>query len=180
MTLQELKDLREKYYKEIERREYLKKLVEDEMVQEFLRVSRYNYKNLTEYDKIKLVENLINKKQFQEPNGIYVLTRCAIFTPDYYGEDYWTVDVKFDSDKIHEYTCTNIENFKQQYIVSSHDYRPGQLLERFREQNIILNPTNSSDNYNNLYEVRKEFVLDSIENDQEHAKKLLLEKYKRI
>ena len=88
-------------------------------------------------------------------------------------------NVNINSEYAEHRVYTDIESGQ---IIKGHreDHYGRPLMRDFENENIILNPYNTSTNRNGYDEVKMDFFKTSIEKGQAKAKKLVLSKYPRL
>ncbi len=168
---------------EQDRRNRINELLNSDEVMEYLKLSNTDPITIDPNDLREIIEMIIKTLEFHKSNGIYVCTnaydvRCSI---NYEETDYYTSPVPINSDaeyKIYgdietgKFIKARNENKEDRWVVNT--------TNEFENNNIVLNPTNSSVNMNKYNEVRLVFFENAINLGQAKSKKLILEKYKRL
>lgn len=186
MKKSELLRLRKELIQETERRKRINELLETELIQEFMKLNSITVKELKDDDIRGILQLILRNFTITETNGIYVCTGTFFTDYDICYEDtnYYTKSTDFDS-KYAEYRIyRDIEDGKTRraYLkLDDNKRRYHELLSsQFEENNIVLNPYNSSNNENGYAEVREDFFTTAVDKGQSKAKKLILEKYPRM
>lgn len=179
MTKEEELELKKKYLEELNKQERINQLVNDEKVKEFIELLSIDKKYLL-VDRDKLLQKVLDNFRINETNNIYV---C-------FGTYYTEINPFYTKNSIQNenpYTkykrYRNIENLVDKVAYTdSYFPRYGQkvLIDDFEKENIVLNPHNTTYNLNGFYEVRMDYFNETINTDQNNAKKLILEKYPRL
>ena len=182
MKRNELIKLRELVTKEVERRERIKTLLENELVKEYLELSKIEPNELDSNNIKEILNQILNDFTISKTNGIYVCT-VAYYTDYricYEDTDYSTKYTKIDASYADYRTYTDIESLKS--IVASKDKNKyyNAVIKEFEENNIVLNPYNTCKDKNGLNEVRMDFFENSLKQGQAKSKQLLLKKYPRL
>lgn len=182
MKKTELILLKKELNKEIERRETIKELLNVDLVMQFANLTGVDYKSLTNYQKMQLIEEILKTMTITEDNGIYVLTKCQYLVPNYDGDFWMYLDENdFQSKNIEVQEFKNVETGRKKLVYLNHEKEfYGTLLSEFKQDTILLNPTNTPFNENGYNEVRYDFFTNVVEIGQPKTKKLILEKYTRI
>ena len=208
MKKAELIRLKKILKQETDRRNKIKKLLSNDLVQEFILLNNLNIQDLPIDDKWLILDELLKDFEITESNGILVcignfVTACRIC---YQETDYYEQEVSFDSEYIKYQRFKHIETnkiytaFCDSYIQQKYEEnkclifpnitsmsvsefchnRYGRLTSELKEKYTILNPYNSSKNNNGFKEVRKDFFTTAIEKGQQKAKQLVLSKYPQM
>ena len=74
MKRNELIELRELVSNEIKRRERIKNLLKNNLIQEYLRITSTEYKDLDESNITEILEQILSSFEITQTNGIYVCT----------------------------------------------------------------------------------------------------------
>lgn len=187
MKTSELTKLRKLYKLEYERLNKISELSKENKVNEFIKLTNIDIDKLIDIDDNKIIDNILKNINITNTNNIYVCTKQCSCTSDWCDPEtnYYIVNVPFDSKYFEFRYYQNIETLK--YVIAYSkpefiDYRikNAYLTSNFEDSHIVLNPYNTYENNNGFDEVRKEFLTNCINMSQEKAKKLILDKYKRI
>ena len=179
MKRNELIKLRELVTKEVERRERIKTLLENELVKEYLELSKIEPNELDSNNIKEILNQILNDFTISKTNGIYVCT-AAYYTDYricYEDTDYFIQDTKIDNKHADYRTYTNIETLKSIEASKDNNKYYKAVIEEFEENNLVLNPYNTCNNKNGLNEVRMDFFENSLTKGQAKSKQLLLKKY---
>jgi len=207
MTQNELVALKKLLKKEQERRKRINELLLNPLIQEFSSLNNLNIQALPNEDRWLILQEILEKFQITESNGILVCTNSYFhdWRINYRETEHYSQEVSFDSEYV-EYQFFNdietgkihvgyTEDYIRRMISEEHEYSrrstvtPSEfchdkygrhLVSEILENHIVLNPYNSSKNCNGFYEVKKDFFETSIDEGQAKAKQLILEKYKRM
>lgn len=181
MKRNELIELRELVSNEIKRRERIKDLLKNNLIQEYLRITSTEYKDLDESNITEILEQILSSFEITQTNGIYVCTSAYYIDCDicYEETNYYSRNVNINSEYAEHRVYTDIESGQ---TIKGHkeDHYGRPLMRDFENENIILNPYNTSTNRNGYDEVKMDFFKTSIEKGQAKAKKLVLSKYPRL
>ena len=182
MTRNELIELRKIVNNEINRRKRIKELLSNDLIQEYLRITNTKLEELDESNIKEILEQILSSFEITQTNGIYVCTSAYYIDCDicYEETNYYSRNVNINSEYAEHRVYTDIESGQ---IVKGHkeDDRYGKpLMREFENENIILNPYNTSNNRNGYDEVKFDFFETAIKDGQTKAKKLVLSKYPRI
>lgn len=176
----ELIKLKKMLEEEKKKREEINDLLDNQVVQRYL--------ELTEEEKVKfdlsddwlILEELLKSFKIKETNEILVCTntfydigllysinRESCLSPTYYDNKLATLRtyVNIEDGTVITDKLFDIEDIKTSVTELS---------------SIVLNPYNSSYNYNGYDEVRQQFFLEAIKSNQSNAKKLILSKYPKM
>lgn len=181
MNRNELKNLRDSYYKEVQRREKINSLLENELVIEYLKTKGLEREPLDVHNIRDILKEVLKDFQVTETNGIYVCTSsyyidCHI---SYQDTEYYTVPVEIDSKYAERKTYLDIESGKLvRGSIDKDQYN--ELISEFEKNHIVLNPFNTHVNQNEYQEVRMDFFETALSHGQAKGKRLLLDKYKRL
>ena len=183
MKRNELIELRSLVKNEIKRRERIQELLKNELVIEYLKVTKTKPVNLDSNNIKEIISKVLSSFTITKTNGIYVCT-SAWYT-DYeicYEEtNYYSKDVDINSEYAESKIYTDIESgecISAKRVANSMDIRP--LISNFERDNIVLNPYNTGNNRNGYDEVKLDFFETALKAGQAKAKKLVLNKYPRI
>ena len=183
MKKNELVQLRELVEKEKNRRVRIKELLDNELVKEYLLINDIEPVILDYNNTREIIENILKTFNITKTNGIYVCTNAYYFDCQicYEETDYYQRNVNINS-KYAEYKIYNdIENGESIKAIRKQDkYNSYRLIDEFEDNNIVLNPFNTSDYMNGYNNVRLDFFENSINYGQVKSKNLLLKKYPRI
>ncbi len=186
MKKSELTKLRSQLLEETQRRKRVNELLENELIQEFLKLSNVNIRKLKDDDKLAIIHSILRNFTISETNGIYICTGTFYTDYDICYEDtnYYSRETDFDSKYAEYRTYCDIEDGKTRRAsikLDDLERRYHELSTReFEEKNIVLNPYNSSDKGNGYSEVRDKFFMTAIDQGQAKAKKLILREYPRM
>lgn len=207
MKRTELTKLKRLLQEETIRRNRIKELMSNNLIQEFISLNNLDIKELPIDDKWSILEGLLKEFEITESNGILVcvgsfITACSIC---YQETNYYEREVSFDNEyieyqqfqdietsKIHTAYC---DNYIQRETEEENKYYPKMkiipsefchkrygryLVSELMEKYVILNPYNSSKNSNGFKEVQKTFFTTAMEKGQPKAKQLVMSKYSRM
>lgn len=203
MNKAELIKLKKSLQQEIDRRNRINELLSNNLIQEFISLNNLNINELQPNNKWLILEYLIQKNPITESNGILVCTNSYLTECDicYQETNYYTRTVDFDNKFIEYQEFIDIETYEKhrayvdKYI---HEYMsddskrkmtPAEychsrfgnyLISELMDKYTILNPHNSSKNYNGFRDVQKDFFTTAIEKGQPKAKQLVLSKYQKM
>lgn len=185
MKKSELIKLRNLVEQEKQRRERIKELLTNPLIQEYLRITSTEYKDLDESNITEMLEHILSSFEITQTNGIYVCTSAYYIDCDICYEDtsYYTKSADIDSNIAEYRLYTNIENDKRYKAVKdktirNRDNNPS--FNDFESNNIILNPYNTNVDMNGYNEVKYDFFNTALKDGQAKAKKLVLSKYPRL
>ena len=181
MKREELLHLKEELKKEIEKRERIKELLQENHVQELITLTSTNYSKFIK-DDYELLLKILKGYKITNTNNIYVAT-AAYYTELILNDGLKNIYhyVPIDSEESEAKNYVNIESgLLTQAWISEQAYDRRIETSEFERDNIVLNPYNLSDNNNGYEEVRREFFENTLKYGQEESKKLLLEKYPRL
>ena len=181
MKKYELLKLRELLNKEISRRKRIKELLECDLVKEYLSITNTPWVNLDINDIRGILSDILLNYKVTSTNNIYVATRayfldCIIC---YQETNYFRSNVPINSLEAENKIYKDIES-ESIVVASSLTDSKMPLISTFERENIVLNPYNTSNNKNGYDDVRLDFFSSSVEQGQAKAKKLILEKYKKM
>ena len=183
MKRYELVKLRKIVSQEIKRRERIKELLGNDLVKEYLEITKTLVNELDSNDIRGILSNILSSFEIKETNGIYVCTSACYVDYDICYEETYTytkyteIDSKLAESKIY----TDIESGKSIVAVDSLKKPYDRLLfSNFENNNIVLNPYNTCKNNNGYAEVRMDFFETCLKDGQAKGKKLVLAKYPRI
>ena len=183
MKKSELIKLKKELLREIERRKKIEELLSKIDVQEFLSLTKIDYKMIKSSDEYTILREILDNFEVSESNGILVCTGTYIYDCDIYDRHYTSRLIDFDSKYADFRVYTDIENgqkYKAYYDTSLLEYRKCYNVSQFEKDNIVLNPHNTYKDNNGYDEVRLEYFYNSVHFGQPKSKKMLLEKYPRI
>ena len=181
MKRNELIELRELVNNEINRRKRIKELLSNDLIQEYLRITNTKFEELDDSIIKEILEQMLSSFEITKTNGIYVCTSAYYIDCDicYEETNYYSRNVNINSEYAEHRVYTDIESGK---TIKGHkeDHYGRPLMRDFENENIILNPYNTSNNRNGYDEVKFDFFETAIKDGQTKAKKLVLSKYPRI
>ncbi len=183
MKRNELIQLRELVDDEIKRRKRIKELLGNELVMEYLEITKTNPVDLDINNISEIISKVLSSFTISKTNGIYVCT-SAWYTDwkvCYEETNYYSQDVDINSEYAESKIYTDIESGEcicAKKVVNCMDIRP--LISNFEQNNIVLNPYNTGNNRNGYDEVKFDFFETALKDGQAKAKKLVLTKYPRI
>ena len=184
MQRDELLVLRDLVEMEKKRRESIYELLNEELIKEYLRLSRTDPVKLDPNDLREIISMYIKKLEFSKSNGIYVCTnaynlesRVCYEETDYYHDE---VDIDSRDAEFKIYGDIETGNFIKARNRKNTDRLIPNIIDEFEESNIVLNPTNSHINMNNYKDVQLDFFEKAVTDGQGKSKQLLLKKYKRL
>ena len=207
MKKSELIILKKRLNEELERRNRINELKNNDLIKEFIKLNDLNINELDTNDKWKILNDLLEKIEIRESNGILVCIgnyRVA-YSACYQEYNDYEEELEFDSkyieyqkfkdietNKIHisykdkfiekkfnEDLEYNIENYKDLNSFCHKKYK-SLLTSELNKRCILLNPYNSLKNENGFNEVRKDFFTFAIEEGQSKAKQLVLSKFTQM
>ena len=185
MKRNELIELRELVKNERDRRIRIKKLLDSELVKEYLLLNNID-PVILETDNIReIIDNILKTFTITETNGIYVCIRAYYIDCDICYEDThcYTRDSEINSATATFRKYQDIENgkifnaVKRKEDKRSYNYP---FFSEFEVNNIVLNPYNKGEDNNGYDEVKYDFFNTAIKDGQAKAKKLVLSKYPRL
>ena len=181
MKKYELLKLRELLNKEISRRKRIKELLECDLVKEYLSITNTPWVNLDINDIRGILSDILLNYKVTSTNNIYVATRAYFLdcTICYQETNYFRSNVPINSLEAENKIYKDIES-ESIVVASSLTDSKMPLISTFESENIVLNPYNTSNNKNGYDDVRLDFFSSSAEQGQAKAKKLILEKYKKM
>ena len=185
MKRNELIELRELVSNEIKRRERIKDLLKNNLIQEYLRITNTKFEELDDSNIKEILEHILPTFTITKTNGIYVCTSAYYIDCDICYEDtnYYTRSVDINSNQAEFRLYSDIENGKiikatrRNEAKRIHNYP---LFNEIESNNIVLNPYNTRENNNGYDEVKYNFFEKAFNDGQAKAKKLVLSKYPRI
>ena len=183
MRRNELIRLRELVNKEVERRKRIKELLELDLVKEYIELTNAKVKKLDSNNIREILKQILFSHSITKTNEIYVCTSAYYMDYDIVYHD--TIDyqknVEMNSHCATHKIYTDIESGEEISATKELDNDgKGQLISTFEQNNIVLNPYNTYQNWNGYYEVKFDFFETAIKDGQAKAKKLVLTKYPRI
>ena len=206
MKRTELIKLKKILQQETLRRNRIKELLSNNLIQEFISLNNLNIQELPIDDKWTILEELLKEFEITESNGILVcvgsyITACSIC---YQETEYYSREVSFDNEYIEYQKFQDIETSKiytaycDSYIEklfkeNKYFYEEDMTLSEFchkrygrylvselKEMYTLLNPYNTSKKDNGFKEVQRDFFTTAIEKGQPKAKQLVLSKYPQM
>lgn len=168
---------------EIDRRERIKDLLENDLVREYLEITKTNPDNIDTNNISEIIRGILSTFTITETNGIYVCTRAWYedWCICYEDTSYYSRNVEINSKYAGCKTYTDIESGKIfRAVRDGQDFYGKPMISYFEANNIVLNPYNTSKNRNGYDEVKFDFFETVLRDGQAKAKKLVLEKYPRI
>lgn len=151
------------------------------LVKEYLSITNTPWVNLDINDIRGILSDILLNYKVTSTNNIYVVTRAYFLdcTICYQETNYFRSNVPIKSLEAENKIYKNIES-ESIVVASSLSDSNMTLISKFESENIVLNPYNTSNNKNGYDDVRLDFFSTSIEQGQAKAKKLILEKYKKM
>ena len=183
MKRNELFELRELVDDEIKRRKRISELLTNELVMEYLEITKTDPVDLDIDNISEIISKILSSFTITKTNGIYVCTSAwyMSYRICYEDTEYYSEDVKIDSEYAEYKVYTDIESNKSITAVTDGKERYGRpLISTFEKDNIILNPYNTSENKNGYEEVKFDFFRTALKDGQAKAKKLILSKYPKL
>ena len=183
MKRNELIELRKLVNNERNRRIRIEELLRNDLVLEYLEITKTDPVDLDSDNTIDIINKVLSSFTITKTNGIYVCTSawylgCHTY---YQGDEYYSVDVKIDSEFAEYKIYTDIESGKSiQAVTKEIESYDRLLISTFEADHIILNPYNESENKNGYEEVRFDFFETALKDGQAKAKRLVLSKYPRL
>lgn len=183
MKRNELIQLRELVNDEIKRRERIKELLKNELVMEYLEITKTNPVDLDINNIKEIISKILSSFTITKTNSIYVCT-SAWYTDwevCYEKTNYYSKEVNINSEYAEHKVYTDIESGEcigSSKESSNSDRR--QLVSNFEQNNIVLNPYNTCNNRNGYEEVKFDFFETALKDGQAKTKKIVLTKYPRI
>lgn len=180
----ELVKLKRLVQEEIKKRDRVKELLRNDLVQEYLRLTNTEESELDSNNLNEIIEQVLNTFTISKTNGIYVCTSawyrdCHITYED---TDYYSVDVDIDSKDAEHKIYVDIES--KERIHAAKDVKENPItkygIDSFEKGHIVLNPYNTNKNNNGYDEVRYEFFKNAIELGQPKSRQMILSKYPRL
>lgn len=181
MRRNELIELRQKVNDEIDKRNRINQLSENELIKEYLKIKGLEKEQLDSNNIREILKQILNDFKVTKTNGIYVCTSsyyidCHI---SYQDTEYYTVDVDIDSKYAEKKIYKDIESGQiVRGSIEKDNY--SQFIPEFEKNNIVLNPNNKGTNQNGYQDVRLDFFENSLNKGQSKSKRLILSKYPRI
>ena len=183
MKRNELIQLRKLVEDEIKKRKRIKELLRNEIVMEYLEITKTNPVELDIDNMSEIISKILSSFTITKTNGIYVCTSAwyTDYRICYEDTEYYSQYVAIDSEYAECKTYTDIESNKSITAVKEEKERYGRpLISSFETDNIVLNPYNTNTNKNGYEEVKMNFFETAIKDGQAKAKRLVLSKYPRI
>ena len=183
MKRSELIQLKELVTKEVERRENIEKLLESDLIQEYIKITNTKVNKLDSNNIREILKQILSSHSITKTNEIYVCTSAYYTDYDIIYQDtiYYQKNVEMNSERATNKIYTDIESGEA--ISATKELGAdgkGQSILTFEQNNIVLNPYNTHQNLNGYYEVKFDFFETAIKDGQAKAKKLVLTKYPRI
>ena len=149
------------------------------MLQEYLNITSTDYKELDQSNITEILNQILSTFEITQTNGIYVCTSAYYIDCDicYEETNYYSKNVNINSEYAEHRVYTDIESGKTIQCSKEDDSFGRTLMRNFENNNIVLNPYNTSNNRNGYNEVKMDFFKTSIDKGQARAKKLVLSKY---
>ena len=184
MNKDELIILKDLVDKEIEKRKRINELLENETVQEYLRITNTDPCNIDSDNIREVLSQILKTWEISKTNGIYVCTSsyymdCKI---NYEDSEFFShmvpinsrdADYRIYQDIESEVRVQAAKNNNNPYLIKTN-------MHEFERDHIVLNPYNNVRNQNGYSEVRLDFFENALKYGQAKSKKLLLEKYPRL
>ena len=182
MKRNELIELRELVNKEINRRERIKELLKNNLIQEYLKITNAKFEELDTNNLQEIINQILSTFTITKTNGIYVCIEAYYIGCDICYEDtnYYSRSVDINSSQAEFRIYTDIENGKIFKATSKNENKRiynYPLFNEFELNNTVLNPYNTSINNNGYNDVKYDFFETAIKDGQAKAKKLILSKY---
>ena len=173
MERKELLYLKKRLQEEKEKRDKIKNLLQQDNVKELISLIEISPDLFIKED-YELLKIILKNYKITNTNNIYVATKAFNLNYGYYEMPIHSFDV---GSRIY----TNIEDKSTvKAWISEQAYDKRTITSEFEQDNIVLNPYNTSVNENGFEEVRQEFFENAIKYGQAKSKKLLLNKYPRL
>ena len=183
MKRNELIQLRELVKKETERRERIKDLLKNDLVNEYLRLTNTSPTDLDPDNIIDIINKVLSTFIISKTNNIYVCTSAWYITVRifYQDDEYESIYVPIDSNQAEFKVYTDIESEKTILAVRDENESHGRpLISDIEKEKNILNPYNENRNRNGFSEVKNDFFEHALKDGQTKTKRLLLSKYPRL
>ena len=207
MKKSELIILKKRLNEELERRNRIKELKNNDLIKEFIKLNDLNVNELDTNDKWKILNDLLEKIEIRESNGILVCigNYRVVYSVCYQEYNDYEEELEFDSKYIEYQKFKDIEtnkihiSYKDNFIEKKFNEDLEYNIENYKDLNsfffllyrslltselnkrcILLNPYNSLKNENGFNEVRKDFFTFAIEKGQAKAKQLVLSKFTQM
>ena len=173
MERKELIYLKKRLQEEIEKRDKIKNLLQQDSVKELISLVEISPDLFVKED-YELLKLILKNYKITNTNNIYVATKAFNLNYGYY-------EMPIRSLNVGSRIYTNIEDKSTvKAWISEQAYDKRTITSEFEKDNIVLNPYNTSVNENGYEEVRQEFFENAIKYGQAKSKKLLLSKYPRL
>ena len=187
-----------------DRRNRINELLENDLIQELLKLNHLNITRLQSRGNWLILKELLKEFEITESNGILVCTgnyliACSVC---YQETEHYIKEVSFDNPFIEYQTFKDIETNKihtaytdkhiQDLIEEQNKYYTNKkitpsefchsrygncLVSELMSKYIVLNPCNSMEKDNGFNDVQKDFFITAVEKGQPKAKELILSKY---
>ena len=183
MKRNELIQLKELVTEEVKRRERIEKLLESDLIQEYIKITNTKVNKLDSKNIREILKQILLSYSITKTNEIYVCTSAYYLDYDIIYQDtiYHQKYVEMNSHRATHKIYTDIESGEKISATKELDANgKGQLILNFEQNNIVLNPYNTYQNWNGYYEVKFDFFETAIKDGQAKAKRLVLTKYPRI
>ena len=183
MKRNELIQLKELVTKEVERRKRIEKLLESDLVQEYIELTNAKVNKLDSNNIREILKQILFSHSITKTNEIYVCTSAYYMDYEIIYQDTidYTKNVEINSHRATHKIYTDIESGEKISATNKLDNNgQGQLISTFEQNHIVLNPYNTHQNWNGYYDVKLDFFETAIKDGQAKAKKLVLTKYPRI
>lgn len=181
MDKNELIKLKKLVNLEISKRERIDELLNNEFVEEYLKLTQIpKYENKSDF--LEVLKDILKDFEVTKTNNIYVCTKASGIEYDicYEETSTYSKNIKIDSKEADFKIYTDIESKRKIIAKKEKNKYVDSTIEEFEKNNIVLNPYNSCDNSNGYEEVRLDFFNNCIKSGQTKAKNLILNKYPRI
>ncbi len=183
MKKEDLVYLKEELQKEIEKRDEIEKLLQQDNVKELVCLAEVK-PDLFLKDDYELLTKILEKFKIMETNRVYVCTDAFYYgfekDEDSLNSPFSKLDISIYDKRLYQ----DIESGKQILGCTDRDdcfsFSNRVYDEDFKNENIILNPYNTRKNKNGYEEVRRYFWENALKYGQSKSKKLLLAKYPRL
>lgn len=182
MKRNELIKLRELVNQEVEKRNRILKLLENELVKEYLELSKIEIKQLDSNNVREILNQILTDFNITKTNGIYVCTQASYLDCSicYQDTSYYIKNTKIDAAYADDKTYVDIESGKTIQATKKENYHNGPLIKEFEKDNIVLNPYNTPRNKNRYDKVRIDFFENALKYGQAKSKQKILKKYPRL
>ena len=183
MKRNELIQLRELVDDEIKKRKRIKELLRNELVMEYLEITKTNPVELDIDNISEIISKVLSSFTITKTNGIYVCTSAwyTDYRICYEDTEYYSQYVALYSEYAEYKIYTDIESNKSITAVKEEKESYGRpLISSFETENIVLNPYNNRKNNNGYDEVKLDFFETALKDGQAKAKRLVLTKYSRL